>query len=172
MYSSQVNHPFFVNLTGAYEDEFSKTWITPTICIGGETSSYEDFQVVVNANYPPNRIAHDKIGRRQEKLGKTECTLYLVGLCDHDIEKETLPYFLDYLIPRLRNKYVENPNTKFLFHCFAGKSRSVTIALSFMVEVLGMTLNDALNLVQEKRPIINPRPLFIEILRQREQNSF
>jgi len=40
---------------------------------------------------------------------------------------------------------------KFLLHCYAGKSRSVAIAIAFMVEVLGMTFDSGLELIKEKR---------------------
>ena len=101
------------------------------------------------------------MGRREEETYDHKCTLYLVGMCENICE------CVDIIIPRLRKKYDEENNTKFLFHCYAGKSRSVVIALAFMVEVMGMTFDNALLLVKEKRPIVEPRPLFIEDLRKR-----
>lgn len=159
--------PFYFQLSGACDDGDSKDWITPTLCIGNASSSYEPFHVVVNADYPNNRSRHKTYGRREEEMGKTKCTLYLVGLCDHDTEKENLEGCIAHLIPRLRKRYEENSDTKFLFHCFAGKSRSVALALAFMVEVQGMSFEDALQLVKEKRPIIEPRISFIDMLRQK-----
>ena len=109
----------------------------------------------VNANFPPNRIPHGSIGRREEEVYDKKCTLYLVGILDN--EKENLDLYLDYLIPRLKAKYEYNPNSKFLFHCFVGKSRSVVLAIAFLVEILGMKFEEALELVKEKRPIISYR---------------
>jgi protein-tyrosine phosphatase len=157
-----LTNPFVFNLMGSYDDLFLKDWITKTICIGQAEVSYEGFNVVVNANFPPNRIKHGKVGYRHEKLGKSDCTLYLVGLYDDD--SEDLDHYLNCLLPSLSEKYKENPNTTFLFHCFAGKSRSVVLALAFMVEVVGMTFEEAFTLIKKHRPIVEPRPLFIETL--------
>lgn len=165
--STIMDHPFFVHLAGVIDVGYSKNWITPTLCIGDLTSSYEPFNVVVNCNYPYNRIPHGKTGRREEHMHSTTCTLYLVGLCDHDTDINTLEGCIMYLIPRLRKKYEENNKYTFLFHCYAGKSRSVALALAFMVEVLGMKYDEALQVIKEKRPIIEPRPLFIETLRNK-----
>lgn len=156
-------NPFLGNFIGAYDDGYRKHWITPYVCIGDSTSSYQEFDVVVNADYPNNFIPHGKCGRRDEKH-KKNCTLYLVGLCDHDSEIENLEGCIEYLIPRLRKKYEEDKECTFLFHCYAGKSRSVALALAFMVEVLGMEYYQAYEFIKEKRPIIKPRPLFITFL--------
>ena len=98
---------------------------------------------------------------------QTECTLYLIGMCDHDDDNKNLDGYLSYLIERLKKKYEENKKRRFLFHCYAGKSRSVVLALAFMVEVLEMKFDEALSLVYEKRPMIEPRPLFIDSLKKR-----
>jgi len=172
MIKSGKDSPFYMNLLGEIDDGMRKDWIIPTVCIGDYNSSYFGFDVVVNANFPYNRIPHRKIGRREEPnvlypdcnlyLG---CTLYLVGLCDHD--EENIDDYVSNIIPKLKKIYDENPDTQFLFHCFAGKSRSVAIALAFLVEVMGMAFEDALGRIKEKRPIIEPRPSFIKTLRMK-----
>ena len=160
---------FYLSMCGACDLGHNKNFITPNVCIGDGDSSYEPFQVVVNANFPPNRIGSGQIGRREECVYNHSCTLYLIGMCDHD--SEPLDVYLNYIIPRLKKKYEENPKTKFLFHCFAGKSRSVSLALGFLVEVMDMSFEDALLLVKEKRPIIEPRAKFIDTLRERYSNK-
>jgi protein-tyrosine phosphatase len=157
--------PFYLSMCGAYDLGHNKNFITPTVCIGDGDSSYERFNVVINANFPPNRIKHQNVARREESVYNNKCTLYLVGMFDH--ESEPLDFYLDYLIPRLRTRYEENPKCRFLFHCFAGKSRSVALALAFLVEVMGMQFDNALELVKEKRPIVQPKQAFIQMLRER-----
>ena len=154
---------FYYNFFGLRDDGDSKHWITPTLCIGNVTSSYEHFNMVVNANYPYNHIMHRKYSQIEEQ----DCTLFLIGLCDNNTEIENLEGCIEYLIPRLRKKYEENKESKFLFHCYAGKSRSVVLELPFMVEVLGMKFNVALELIKEKREIIDPRHTFIETLQKK-----
>jgi len=163
------NHPFFYHLTGAIEEEDSKHWITPTVAVGGLSSSYECFNVVVNANYPYNHIKQGKITRREENFDNSRCTLYLLGMCDHD--QEHLDNYLDLIIPRLSDEFKERPSTRFLFHCYAGKSRSVVLAAAFLVEVMGMELDAALALIQEKRWFVAPRPSFVETLRKRYEKK-
>lgn len=160
-----MDSPFYFNMNGLIDDGFRKNYITPNICIGDCESSYIDFNVVININYPYNRITHQKIGRREEYKDDHKCNLYLVGMCDHD--SENICSYIDIIIPKLKKRYEEDNNIKFLFHCYAGKSRSVAIALAFMVEVMGMSFDDALLLCKEKRPIIEPRKLFIDMLRDR-----
>jgi len=161
--------PFYLNMIGVMDDGMRKNYITNNICIGDKDSSYMNFDVVVNMNYPYNRIPHGKIGRREESVHKNNCTLYLVGLCDHD--SENINDYIDIIIPKLQKRYEENNDTKFLFHCFAGKSRSVAITLAFMIKVMRISFDDALSLIKEERPIIIPRPLFIENIRDKNYDS-
>jgi hypothetical protein len=165
-------NPFYLQLMGVCEEIDSCHWITPCLSIGNSMSSYVPFQVVVNANFPSNCISHKKCGRREEQMGASKCTLYVVGLGDADSEIANLEKCIDHLIPRLRIKYNEHPEYKFLFHCYAGKCRSVALALAFMVEVLGMKFTDALELIKEKRPCVKPRQLFIETLRKRYETLY
>ena len=161
--------PFFMNMCGAMDIGDSYQWITPYVAIGDGTSSYEAFDIIVNADYPNNHIFGKKVGRREETFEKHTCSIYALGMCDHDLE--TIEPFVDYLIPRLTADYKSNPICKILFHCFAGKSRSVTLCLAFLVEVMGMSFEDGLCLIKEKRPLAEPRPLFIETLRKRYENK-
>ncbi len=59
-------------------------------------------------------------------------------------------------------------NKKVFVHCSAGASRSPTIVIAYLIWRNKMTLNDAFNLVKEKRPIIQPNPGFLQQLKQFE----
>ena len=53
-----------------------------------------------------------------------------------------------------------------LIHCKCGVSRSSTVLLAFLVQVRGMTLSDALNLVRKKRRRIRPNiGFFLQLLK-------
>jgi hypothetical protein len=54
-----------------------------------------------------------------------------------------------------------------LIHCFAGKSRSVTILLSYLLR-LGWSLTDAYEHVKRCRPALGPNPGFMAQLRELE----
>lgn len=48
-----------------------------------------------------------------------------------------------------------------LVHCFAGRSRSVTIILAYLMKKHRMSLSHALELVRSKRPQVGPNPGFM-----------
>lgn len=56
-----------------------------------------------------------------------------------------------------------------LVHCAAGISRSVSLALAYLIKHEKMKLNSALSLVRSKRYIANPNPGFMSQLRQFER---
>ena len=58
-----------------------------------------------------------------------------------------------------------------LIHCKCGVSRSSTVLLAFLVQVRGMTLSNALNLVRKKRRRIRPNIGFFLQLLQVEKDT-
>ncbi|XP_057771807.1 dual specificity protein phosphatase 1-like [Salvia miltiorrhiza] len=53
-----------------------------------------------------------------------------------------------------------------LVHCFAGRSRSVTVVVAYLMFKRGMSLSDALGYVRMKRPTICPNRGFISQLQE------
>ena len=49
-------------------------------------------------------------------------------------------------------------------HCFAGVSRSPTIVAAYLMRYYGFSVNDALQYIKERRPIIAPNDGFREAL--------
>jgi protein-tyrosine phosphatase len=45
-----------------------------------------------------------------------------------------------------------------LVHCGAGIDRSPTVVMMYLIRKKGMTLEDAVDLIKERRPIANPHP--------------
>lgn len=62
-----------------------------------------------------------------------------------------------------------NENKRVLVHCTAGISRSTTIVLAFLIGRRNFTLENALILVHEKRPCIQPNEFFMEKLEDFEK---
>lgn len=58
-----------------------------------------------------------------------------------------------------------------LVHCFAGKSRSVTVVLAYLMRTQRCTLQAALAAVQAVRPIAGPNAGFMEQLKQFEESE-
>ena len=59
-----------------------------------------------------------------------------------------------------------------LVHCYAGISRSSTIVIGYLMYQFGMSLNDSLNRVKSKRPIVFPNYGFILQLRIFDELSY
>ena len=73
----------------------------------------------------------------------------------------------DYLEESL--EYIrKNKGRKIFIHCKMGASRSVSILLYYMIKEHNMKLDEALQMIKEKRIIINPNNKFISILKKYE----
>lgn len=59
-----------------------------------------------------------------------------------------------------------------LVHCMAGISRGPAIVIGYLMYKHLMTLNEAYELVKEKRPLIKPNKGFLEQLQELEKKLF
>ena len=55
-------------------------------------------------------------------------------------------------------------DTKILFHCYAGVSRSATFAIAYLMKTNMIIVDKAYELVKMKRNMINPNKGFMEAL--------
>lgn len=53
---------------------------------------------------------------------------------------------------------------KVLCHCLAGVSRSPTVVAAYLIWAAGMRRDDALDLLREKRGVVDPNPGFVQQL--------
>lgn len=67
-------------------------------------------------------------------------------------------------IDRIYNKYIGGERVKLLIHCQMGVSRSVSILVYWLMTRFNMSLNRALQLIKEKRSIVQPNSGFMRIL--------
>lgn len=153
-----------MNLSGEYDEGDSYDWITDRVAIGDYKSSYAGFDVVVNLNFPNNCVSYHSIGTAYD--GST--TVYAVGIHDKEYESDSLSKVMDQLLPILLQRFTEKPTSRFLFHCRAGISRSVSMAMAFMVETTHSTLHQALEQIQRIRPIASPNIGFMVMLMERD----
>lgn len=56
-----------------------------------------------------------------------------------------------------------------LVHCFVGRSRSVTIVVSYLMKKHGISLSEALEHVKKQRPMASPNSGFMSLLRDLEK---
>ncbi|KAJ0797969.1 putative phosphoric monoester hydrolase [Helianthus annuus] len=57
-----------------------------------------------------------------------------------------------------------------LVHCFAGRSRSATVVVAYLMKTHGMSSSKALNLVKSKRSVVAPNAGFILQLQSYEKS--
>lgn len=138
----------------------SYNWIDKNVAIGNHLTPYNEFDVIVNLNFPFNNVEHHSIEINYEN-GKL---VYRIGC--YDSEQEEMTDLLSIVIPQLVQMYLINNNIKILFHCYAGISRSSTLAIAFLCMAKGYTLRDAYDLVKRKRPLVNPNRGFINSLKK------
>ena len=137
--------------------------ITNHVAIGDHLSSYEPFDVIVNLCFPENKVEHRQIVTT--RYGSK--TIITVGINDHP--DENMLSLLVSIIPRLMNMYHENNNIRILFHCYAGVSRSSSVAIAYLMFVHNLSLRQALEFAHSKRNIIRPNPGFLNALQMFEQ---
>lgn len=53
-----------------------------------------------------------------------------------------------------------------LVHCLAGRSRSTLVVAAYMIKRTGGSVDDALNYIASKRPVICPEPIYVKALQE------
>lgn len=146
--------------------------ITDRIAIGNFESSYDAFDVIVNLNFPFNGIKQYEIQIDEFILNDKERFLARVGIMDTPNDNQYMYQVLSILTPKLIEIYYQKPSSKFLFHCFAGISRSTTMALSLLSSILNISVEDAYSLAKQKRVIVQPNPGFYDALKHFKNKNF
>jgi protein phosphatase slingshot len=72
-----------------------------------------------------------------------------------DTNNETIINHLDIALKFLNEIKKKKPNQNVLVHCYMGSSRSASIILAYLIKYYRLTLDDALKLLKEKRPVVN-----------------
>lgn len=62
-------------------------------------------------------------------------------------------------------------NNRILVHCIYGRSRSVSLVISYLMTHKNYSFQDALDLVKNQRPVANPNESFIKQLKELEKNE-
>jgi len=59
----------------------------------------------------------------------------------------------------------KNENSNVFVHCAAGVSRSAAVVVAYLMKYYKLSLQDSLSCVKEMRPVANPNPHFLNLLR-------
>lgn len=138
--------------------------ITENMAIGDHTSSYETFDIVINANFmcDSQKCKHHDMSTTTNN-GKQ---VTYISMYDNMEEKAYMKMILHSMIPVLIHHVKRNPLIKILFHCYAGVSRSGSFGVAFMAHLYGLTYEDALQKIREKRVQVDPNPGFVEAIKE------
>lgn len=134
------------------------SYIDPYIAIGDHLSVYDGFNVVVNLNYPFNQAPHHTV---ETKLLENQIII-TVGI--EDSPTEPMLDILEKVIPYLLEMKRQNSKLSVLFHCYAGISRSSTLAIAYYSKLANTSLDHTITIVATRRPQIRPNQGFMNAL--------
>lgn len=137
-------------------------WIDKNVAIGNRNSDYAPFDIIINLNYPFNNVEHNNIKREINIINYNEKIIFNIGI--NDSENEKMLDILKFVIPKLLRLYQQDKNIKILFHCYAGISRSTTLAIAFLCKAKDLSLTHTIALAENQRPIIKPNTGFLKSL--------
>lgn len=111
-----------------------------------------------------SEITHILIaGKFLEKFFPNDFEYHQINIIDRETQDLSL-YFEEC------NDFIKNAK-KVLVHCVAGKSRSPSIVIGYLIAEKKMSFKEAFNLVKSKRSIVDPNANFIRNLQYLEEKS-
>ena len=134
--------------------------ITPTLSIGTLISSSSPFDVIIDLNYPSNGAEEDMI----DIIKKEDKIFFLVGMNvkDHlfdgagEYNGNLMSNLLSAIIPMLLSVYYQHPSYRFLFKCFGGLHRSLTLAVAFFCITKGLSLEKGYHIINSiMKPVVS-----------------
>ena len=151
-----------INNNNPCNPSYGYKMITPTLSIGTLISSSSPFDVIIDLNYPSNGAEEDMI----DIIKKEDKIFFLVGMKvkDHlfgrgDVLKyngNLMSNLLSAIIPMLLSVYYQHPSYRFLFKCFGGLHRSLTLAVAFFCITKGLSLEKGYHIINSiMKPVVS-----------------
>ena len=147
----------FSGICNECEKHHTYDMVTDQVAIGSYQASYDPFDLVINLDYPYNNVEKNEV-----KQG-VENTSYVIRCGYNDNDKMTLEQLEN--IVQLITEFEKDKQDpiKILFHCYAGVSRSVTLAIAYLAQGKNKTA-EIYNKIKQVRPRINPNPHFRKLI--------
>lgn len=89
-----------------------------------------------------------------------------------DEESEMICYHFNKAFRFMDMAFSESPETRILVHCAQGISRSATLVIMYLMRTNDLTYEQALELVQKHRDVVQPNPGFVAQLKEFELTRF
>ena len=159
---SFYNSLLFTEYSQIPKNDPNFSYMDPTFAIGNANSSYTPFNIIVNLDFPYNGVEKNSV---QTEMTSDKKLIIRVGI--YDSPEEPMLEVIETLVPFLNTlvKYHAN-QPRILFHCRAGISRSVSIALAYYGKLMRYDLTRAYSQLAARRSIIRPNPGFIEAIEE------
>ena len=140
--------------------------IVPRLFLGPQTAAFWSWRekfthyLSMNGNDPTRQI----IPRENMKI--------VASLDDEPSSASHLKSLLKDCVSWIHNALHEDESSRVLVFCTAGRSRSVSVLLAYLMITRKMILLDAMQLVKKKRPWIQPNVGFVNVLMELESELF
>jgi len=95
--------------------------------------------------------------------------IIIVRLNMDDVPEENLFRVLEPSRIVIKRILESDPRNRVLVHCMAGVSRSASVVIYFLMKEKGLTFQQALDMVERKRPVVNPNIGFTKTLKEVEK---
>jgi hypothetical protein len=132
------------------------TWIMDRIAVGGWIETEEKIRQVVRAGITHViDMAWEHDDTPLEQLG----IKVLLNFTDDDFQvkpPELLKKGVDFALEAL-----QEPGSKLLIHCVAGRHRGPMMTLA-VLGALGWSLEDAMQIIADRRPVVDWAPAYVE----------
>lgn len=89
-----------------------------------------------------------------------------------DEETEMICYHFNKAFRFMDMALAEDPDTRILVHCAQGVSRSATLVIMYLMRTNDLTYEQALELVQKHRDVVQPNSGFVAQLKEFEKSRF
>ena len=145
-------------ICGECEKNHKYDMVTEQVAIGSYQASYEPFDLVINLDYPYNDVGKTEV---KQSIEKTSCVIR----CGYNDNDEMTLEQLEGVVKRIIDYEKESHKPiKILFHCYAGVSRSVTLAIAYLTQRENKTANEIYDIMKQVRPRINPNAHFRKLI--------
>jgi protein-tyrosine phosphatase len=139
------------------QGEVDANWITDRIALGGWVETPEKMQDVAQSGI--THILNMAWEFDERELAAPYGIKVFLNTVDDDFAPKS-PEVLEQGV-QFALSVLEEPNSKLLIHCVAGRHRGPMMTLAVLC-VLGWDMNDAMRHISERRPLVDWTPVYVE----------
>jgi hypothetical protein len=158
------NKDYFFSVLQKYAEDNDPSQILPYLFVGTQyINNNPDILIPLGITHMMN-VAGEKVCENTKLFERLPYLKYTKTI-SKDLRQEfnVLFAFID---------HARYTGGKVVIHCENGRSRSTSVAIAYLMNRYGLTLNFAFNFVKSKRPCLRPRRCFVDLLESYEKELF